>query len=269
MSDRLRLTILGCSSSPGVPRINGDWGACDPENPKNRRLRAAALVERIGAGGVTTVAIDCGPDFREQMLSAKVSRLDAVLLTHPHADHIHGIDDLRGFMLAQRTQIAVHADDATYERVCEAFRYCFETPRGSDYPPIIRRVAMQEDEPFRIEGPGGALEIRPFRQVHGSIHSLGFRIGPVAYCTDVSDFPEAAISAIDGAEHIVIDCLQYTRHPSHLSVEQALSWIERLGVPRATLTHMHTPLDYETLCRELPAHVRPGHDGLVIDLPLP
>nr|WP_255616866.1 MBL fold metallo-hydrolase [Aurantimonas sp. VKM B-3413] len=264
----MRLTILGCSSSPGVPRINGDWGACDPTNPKNRRLRAAALIERIGAGGKTVVALDCGPDFREQMLSAAVDRLDGVVLTHPHADHIHGLDDLRGYMLVQKHRVGVHADAQTYERVFEAFRYCFETPPGSNYPPVVKHVPIKAGEVFAIDGPGGPVEILPFDQVHGSITSLGLRIGPFAYCSDVSDFPPPATAAIDGARHIVIDALQYRRHPSHLSVEQALGWIDRLGVEAATLTHMHTPLDYETLAAELPAHVRPAYDGLVIELPL-
>jgi len=268
MSDRLRLTILGCASSPGVPRVNGDWGACDPDNPKNKRLRPAALIERIGAQGTTRIAIDCGPDFRAQMLAARVDRLDAVLLTHPHADHFHGIDDLRSYALSQKTRIPVYADDFTYDRVFEAFRYCFEKPPGSNYPPIIQREPMNAAERFAIDGPGGRVEILPFRQIHGSIHSLGFRVGPFAYCSDVSDFPDDAIAAIRGAEHIVIDCLQYRRHPSHLSVEQALGWIERFGVPRATLTHMHTPLDYDRLSAELPDHVRPGYDGLAIELPI-
>ncbi len=267
-SDILRLTILGCSSSPGVPRIGNDWGACDPANPKNRRRRCAALVERIGACGKTVVALDCGPDFREQMLSADVTRLDGVVLTHPHADHIHGVDDLRGFMQQQKVLIPVHADEATYVRVFEAFRYCFETPKGSDYPPIVRHVPVIEDRAFSIEGPGGSLSFAPFRQVHGSIHSLGYRIGPLAYCSDVSDFTASAVAAIAGAAHIVIDALQYRTHPSHLSIDQSLGWIERLGVPQATLTHMHTPLDYDRLCAELPAHVRPAYDGLTLEWPL-
>ena len=267
-SDVLRLTILGCSSSPGVPRIGNDWGACDPANPKNRRRRCAALVERIGASGRTVVALDCGPDFREQMLSAKVTHLDGVVLTHPHADHIHGVDDLRGFMLLQKTKIPVHADEATFSRVFQAFRYCFETPAGSDYPPIARRVPILDGMPFGVEGAGGRIDFLPFRQVHGAIHSLGYRIGPLAYCSDVSDFPAAAIEAIRGAEHVVIDALQYKTHPSHLSLEQSLGWIERLGVPRATLTHMHTPMDYDRLCAKMPSHVRPAYDGLVLEWPL-
>lgn len=268
MTDRLRVTILGCGSSPGVPRITGDWGACDPANPRNRRRRASALVQRISAEGVTTAVIDCGPDFREQMLSAEVGRIDGIVITHPHADHIHGIDDLRGYFLSGHRRVRVYADDASFERIEDAFRYCFETPPGSLYDPIARRIRIAAGTPFEIEGPGGLLHLLPFAQVHGSIESLGFRVGPVAYCSDVSDFPPSAVEAIGGAEHVIIDALQYRPHPSHLSLQQATDWISRLKVPAATLTHMHTPLDYETLCRDLPSHIRPGHDGLVLEFEL-
>ncbi len=268
MTDRLRLTILGCGSSPGTPRITGDWGACDPTEPRNRRGRCAAMIERIGPGGRTVVVIDCGPDFREQMLREQVQHIDAVLVTHPHADHFHGLDDIRGFFLETGREIPLYADEATYVRLREAFGYCFQTPAGSAYPPIVRHHSLTPLKPIRIDGNGGPVEILPFEQEHGSIVSLGFRIGPISYCSDVSDFPEAAQKAIDGSELLVIDALQYRRHPSHLSLDQALDWIARLAVPRAILTHMHTPLDYATLHRSLPEHITPGHDGLQVEFDL-
>ncbi|MBC8129443.1 MAG: MBL fold metallo-hydrolase [Rhizobiaceae bacterium] len=268
MSATLRLTILGCGSSPGVPRITGDWGACDPKEPKNRRRRCSALVQRITTEGTTNIVIDCGPDFREQMVDAGVRRLDAVVITHPHADHIHGLDDLRGYVLDQKSRIPVHADADSHNRLLDAFSYCYRKPPGSSYEPIVRHVGIVEGERFAIDGPGGAVDFLPFRQAHGRIHSLGFRCGPVAYCSDVSDFPDAAAASIRGAQHIVIDALQYTRHPSHLSLDQALDWIERLAVPQATLTHMHTPLDYGTMIERLPSHVRPAFDGLQLDFPV-
>ncbi|WP_062116553.1 MBL fold metallo-hydrolase [Aureimonas sp. AU40] len=268
MTDRLRLTILGCGSSPGTPRITGDWGACDPNEARNRRGRCSAMIERIGRDGRTIVVIDCGPDFREQMLRESVRHLDAVLVTHPHADHFHGLDDIRGFFLETGREIDLYADDATYVRLREAFGYCFQTPPGSAYPPIVRRLPITPLEPIRIDGAGGPIEFLPFEQDHGSILSLGFRVGPIAYCSDVSDFPKSAQSAIEGVELLVIDALQYRRHPSHLSLEQALDWIARFRVPRAVLTHMHTPLDYQTLLRTLPDHVAPAYDGLQIEFDL-
>lgn len=268
MSDLLRVTILGCGASAGTPRVTGDWGACDPNEPRNRRLRASALVERVAPSGTTTVVIDCGPDFHAQMVRAKVARIDAVVVTHPHADHIHGIDDVRGFFLDARKPIALHCDDFTFERLTEGFGYCFVAPKGSSYPPIVRRVPIEGGTPFHVDGPGGPIDFRPFRQVHGAIHSLGFRIGPLAYCSDVSDFPPEAQAEIRGADTIVVDALQYRTHPSHLSLDEALGWIRRLGVARGILTHMHTALDYATLCRDLPAHVRPAHDGMVLELPI-
>lgn len=268
MKDRLRLTILGCGSSPGVPRITGDWGRCDPSNPRNRRRRTAALVERIStSGGVTRVVIDTGPDFREQMLMAGVKRLNAAIYTHAHADHIHGIDDLRGYVLEQRHLIDVYADGPTMQRLQEAFGYCFETPAGSSYPPIVRANAIDHDEPVVIDGEGGPISFEPLPQVHGDIISLGFRIGSLAYCSDVSNFPPTTAERLKGLDLLVIDALQYRPHPSHLSLSETLEWIERLAPEKAVLTHMHIPLDYETVRAETPDHVEPAFDGMVLEVP--
>jgi phosphoribosyl 1,2-cyclic phosphate phosphodiesterase len=266
VADILRLTILGCGSSPGVPRITGDWGNCDPANPRNRRRRAAAMVERISDTGVTTVVIDTGPDFREQMIDAKVRRIDAVLYTHPHADHIHGIDDLRGFVLAQRRLMDIHADKPTLARLHEAFGYCFETPPGSSYPPILKAHTIAHDANVIIEGEGGPLAFEPLPQIHGDIVSLGFRVAGMAYCPDVSDFPSETAEALKELDVLVIDALQYKRHPSHFSLPEALEWVERLRPKQAILTHMHIPLDYETTRNETPDHVEPAYDGMTVEL---
>lgn len=269
MADTLRLTILGCGSSPGTPRITGDWGACDPTNPRNRRRRAAALVERITPDGRrTSVVIDTGPDFREQMIDAGVRRLDAAVFTHPHADHIHGVDDLRGYVLQQRRLMDIYADNLTLDRLHQAFGYCFVTPPGSSYPPILTPHAIVHGESFAIEGEGGALTFEPLPQIHGDIISLGFRVGGLAYCSDVSDFPDRTAERLAGLDLLVIDALQYRSHPSHLSLSEALAWIERLAPKRAILTHMHIPLDYAAVARETPAHVEPAYDGMVIEIPL-
>jgi phosphoribosyl 1,2-cyclic phosphate phosphodiesterase len=266
VADRLRFTVLGCGSSPGTPRITGDWGNCDPAEPKNRRTRAAAMAERLTDGGaVTRVVIDTGPDFREQMLMTGVKRLDAAIYTHAHADHIHGIDDLRGYVIEQRQLMDIHADKPTLERLREAFGYCFETPPGSSYPPILRAHVIEHKTPVVVEGEGGALTFEPLPQIHGDIISLGFRIGSLAYCPDISDFPSPTIDRLTNLDVLIIDALQYRPHPSHISLSQALEWIEKLKPKRAFLTHMHVPLDYATVMRETPGHVEPAFDGLVVE----
>lgn len=269
MADRLRFTILGCGSSPGTPRITGDWGACDPSNPKNRRRRTAALFERIAAdGAVTRVVVDTGPDFREQMIDARATTLDAAVYTHMHADHIHGIDDLRGYALAQKRLMDIYADHPTLERLREAFGYCFASPPGSNYPPILKAHAISHEEPFTIEGQGGPLTFTPLPQIHGDMLSLGFRVGPVAYCPDVSDFPPETVPLLAGVDLFVIDALQYKPHPSHFSLGEALEWIDRIAPKHAALIHMHTPLDYDTVMRETPDHVKPAYDGMTFEFPV-
>ncbi|MBB3453208.1 phosphoribosyl 1,2-cyclic phosphate phosphodiesterase [Rhizobium sp. BK313] len=268
MTHRRRFTILGCSSSPGVPRITGDWGACDPKNPKNRRTRSAFMIEQIAPdGGVTTVVVDTGPDFREQMIRAGVGSVDAVLYTHAHADHIHGIDDLRGFFHNSHERIPIYADQPTMDRIREGFGYCLETPAGSNYPPIVRPIIIESlDKSFTVEGPGGPISFWPHKQQHGDIHSLGFRIGALAYCSDISDFPAESVERVQNLDVLIIDALQYRPHPSHLSLEQSLAWIERLQPRRAILTHMHTPLDYATVLAETPDNVEPAYDQMRIEL---
>ena len=263
---KLRFTILGCGSSPGVPRIGEDWGNCDPKNPKNRRLRASLLVEQITQDGKTTIVVDTGPDFRQQMLASNTGSADAIIYTHAHADHIHGIDDARSFFINRRERVQIWADEATSERLHEAFGYCFETPEGSSYPPIMVENRITAGKSFAIEGQGGSLPVMPFEQDHGNIHSLGFRFGNFAYCSDVSALDERALPYLENLDVWVIDALQYREHPSHFSLSQTLKWIGKLKPKRAILTHMHTPLDYDTVMAETPDHVEPAYDGLTVEL---
>ena len=267
MKANRRFTILGCGSSPGVPRITGDWGACDPNNLKNRRRRASLLIEqRTDNGDATTIVVDTGPDFRDQMINAGVQRIDGVVYTHQHADHLHGIDDLRGYVFAQRHRVRIYANPSTMARLREGFDYCFETPPGSQYPPIVKPNLIQSiDEPVVIEGPGGSVSMQPIEQIHGGITSLGFRIGDVAYCCDVSGFSDEAAERLQNLDVLIIDALQYKPHPSHLSLSETLEWIERLKPRRAILTHMHIPLDYDTVLAETPDHVEPGYDMMLFE----
>lgn len=259
-------TILGCGSSGGVPRVGQGWGACDSGNPKNRRRRCSLLIERKGAAGKTTVLIDTSPDLREQLLGAEVAAIDAVLYSHDHADHTHGIDDLRPLALVQRKRIDVYADEATSKLLHERFGYCFETPLGSDYPPILQEHRMREGREVTVTGPGGDISALPFPMQHGSTQALGFRIGKVAYSCDVNDLPPESLAALEDLDLWIVDALRYRPHPSHFSVDETLSWIERVRPRRAVLTNLHTDLDYEELRAKLPGHITPAYDGMSISL---
>ena len=260
-----RATILGCGSSGGVPRIGTMWGACDPANPKNLRRRCSALIERIGKPRHTTVLIDTSPDLREQLLSVRCEALDGVLYTHDHADHTHGIDDLRMVAYAMKKRLDVWVDAPTRASLGERFAYCFEQPPGSSYPPILRAHSIEPPAPVCVDGPSGAVEVVPIPQLHGDIATLGFRVRGLAYSPDVSDIPVASLPLLQGLDVWIVDALRFTPHPSHFSVKQALAWIKRLAPKRAILTHMTTDLDYEALRRELPDGVEPAYDNMVIE----
>lgn len=259
-----RFTILGCGSSGGVPRIGMTWGHCDPDNPKNTRLRCSALVERIGSGGQTAVLIDTSPDFRAQLLSTRATALDGVLYTHDHADHTHGIDDLRMVAYAMKKRVNVYFDPATGKSLRERFAYCFKTPEGSSYTPILNGFDIDEKVPVTIKGAGGAITAIPIPQIHGDISSLGFRFSNLAYSPDISTLPETSAPLLEGLDVWVVDALRHTPHPSHFSVKEALAWAAKLKPKRTILTHMTSDLDYETLRQELPAGVEPAYDGMVI-----
>lgn len=261
----LRVTILGCGSSGGVPRIGNDWGACDPNISRNRRRRCSILVQRFGQNGSTTTLIDTAPDLRQQLLDVNVGEIDGVLFTHDHADHTHGIDELRVLVYRRRARINAYFDKNTATSIKRRFDYCFETPAGSDYPPILIANEIIVNKTIEITGNGGTITFLPFLQHHGSGFSLGFRFDSIAYSSDVSDLPASSLPVLRGLDTWIVDALRYTRHPSHFTVDQALDWIKELRPKRAILTHLHVDLDYETLRLKLPDGVEPAFDGHVIE----
>ena len=216
------ITILGCGSSGGVPRLGFGWGSCDPHEPKNRRRRCSVLVERVLDGKKTTVIVDTSPDLREQLLSSKTTRLDAVLFTHDHADHVHGIDDVRPYALLQRQRLPVYMDPVTAKGIKKRFSYVFETMEGSDYPPIVEEFPLHIGHKTEIAGEGGPITAMPFLQDHGDIVSLGYRVAGLAYSADVVDLPQASIDQLGGLDIWIVDALWYRQHPSHFSVDEAL-----------------------------------------------
>jgi phosphoribosyl 1,2-cyclic phosphate phosphodiesterase len=270
VSGRLRATVLGCGASPGVPRIGNDWGVCDPNDPRNRRTRTSLLIERFAVAGTepTRILVDSGPDVRAQLLAANVGTVDAVVYTHAHADHTHGIDDLRVLAQNGRRLVDIYADNPTGAHLEHAFAYCFATALGGLYPPILKMHRIAVGAPFTIGGAGGEITLTPLRQVHGEIDSVCLRVAGLAYSCDVSDLPAETENALAGLDVWIVDGLRDKPHPSHFSVADALSWIERVRPRRAVLTHMTNDLDYAALRARLPANVEPAYDGLTVELPL-
>jgi len=261
-------TILGCGSSGGVPRIGGNWGVCDPNNPKNRRRRCALLLTATTPGleGVTNVIIDTGCDLREQLLDAGVSSVAAVLYTHSHADHTHGIDDLRVLALNSQKRVDVYYSKETGARMMQSFDYCFATPPGSPYPPILNAHIISAGQDFEIDGPGGIIPIHVFEQEHGDIVSFGFRVNNFAYSCDLSGIPKHALAAVSNLDVWILDALRPKPHPSHLSLSEALNWVERMTPSQAVLTNLHIDLDYDQTDQQTPSGVSPAYDGMVIDV---
>ncbi len=262
----MRFTILGCGSSGGVPRLGGHWGDCDPNNPKNNRRRCSLLVERDGPDGTTSVLIDTSPDLRSQLLGTGTGRLDAVVYTHSHADHVHGIDDLRMIVFNMRTRVPVWADGDTQNALLTKFGYTFVQPEGSPYPPILDLKTISG--PFEIDGPGGPITLRPFTVGHGSIDALGFRIGNLAYLPDVAELYEPAREELKNLDIWIVDALRRTPHPTHAHLDQTLEWIAELAPKRAILTNMHIDLDHATVDAETPDHITPAFDGMCIRVPV-
>jgi phosphoribosyl 1,2-cyclic phosphate phosphodiesterase len=263
-----RATILGSGSSGGVPRADGAWGACDPDEPRNRRSRCSMVLRRrsnVPNAPETTVVVDASPEFRIQTAAAGVTRLDALLMTHDHADQAHGIDDIRAFALRQRARIACWMDEPTRESLLRRFGYIFA---GEGYYPAIADVhlAPPHGRAWSVPGPSGDIPVMTFDQDHGGVRTVGYRFGGLAYSSDVVDLPSSAFEALEDLDVWIVDALRYTPHPTHAHVERALEWIARVRPRRAILTNLHIDLDYRTLKAELPEGVEPAYDGMTFDV---
>jgi phosphoribosyl 1,2-cyclic phosphate phosphodiesterase len=256
----MKVTILGCGPSGGVPMIGEDWGACDRSNLRNRRRRASILVQERGA----TLLVDTSPDMRLQLLDAGIGRLDAILFTHAHADHTHGIDEVRALNRAMGEPMPIYASAETLTELRQRFAYIFR-PQDPAAGAVFYKPALIPntiDGPFEIAG----VAVTPFAQDHGFSKTLGFRFGAVAYSTDVVNLDEGAFAALAGVQVWIVDCYRRTPHPTHTHLARTLEWIDRVRPKRAILTHMDRELDYDTLCRELPAGVEPAYDGLTAEV---
>lgn len=265
----LRANILGCGSSGGVPRVGGDWGFCNPGQRRNRRSRSSLLVEKIGPDGTTSILIDTSPDLREQLLAATVTRLDAVLFTHDHADQTHGIDDLRAIAYRMRAQIPTYMDAHTREHVVDRFRYCFEKPEGRVHPPILdlQEPLLEHGSRVTINGPGGAIDVDVIEGSHGPTPVLIFMFdGQIAYSPDIWEIEEEGLKTLAHVPVWICDALRYAEHPTHAHLDKSLAWMARTRTRRMVLTNLHIDLDYDVLRQELPPAIIPAYDGMVIEL---
>ena len=254
----MKLLILGCGTSAGVPRIGNDWGACDPNEPRNRRSRASILIETDGK----RLLVDCGPDMREQLLKANVDRIDGVVVTHDHADHCHGIDDLRRLAQMLGSPVPLYARASVLEKLADRFSYIFKGT--SFYIAVAKPIELGSQLMF-----GGAT-LRFADQPHGNITSLGMRIDEggrsAIYAIDFNDLSDEMRKLYEGADVWIADCLSRRPHPTHTHLDAVLAWAEEMSVGKLYLSHMNNSMDYQTLAAELPGWAAPAHDGLEIEL---
>ena len=262
MIDQIKITILGCGSSTGVPRVGNEWGSCNPKIPQNRRTRCSLLIEKYNGDKKTTIVIDTGPDFRNQMNQANIKKVDAVFYTHEHADHTHGIDDLRMYALRDKSRIGVYASSSTSKNLHDKFGYCFNSNINSPYPPILKMNIIHHAQTYEINGEGGIIKITPFNQVHGNITSFGYKVNNIAYSSDINDVPFESIQFIENSDIWIVDALRWIEHPTHFHVDKALKLIEDFKVKKGILTNMHIDLDYQELNEYLPSNVIPAYDGM-------
>jgi len=251
----MKITILGCGTSSGVPKIGGKWGVCDPDNPKNRRRRSSILVE----DNETKILIDTTPDLREQCLDANICHLDGVLYTHDHADHTHGIDDLRAIFHIMKRRLDIYGNQETLAILHRRFDYIFKSQDG--YPAILNSHVTDNQE-FHI----GPVPVQPFDLIHGNGVTLGYRLDKMAYTTDLNAIPEKSEVFLQGLDLWIVDALRPWPHPTHSHLDQTLGWIEKFKPKRAILTHMTWDMDYETLKKMLPKHIEPAYDGMIINI---
>ncbi len=270
----LKARILGCGSSGGVPRVGGDWGVCDPANPKNRRTRCSLLVSYWATGPEpdikeqTTVLIDTSPDLREQLLSAKTKRLDAVLYTHDHADQTHGIDDLRAIAYRMRQRIPAYMDGHSKIHLFDRFKYCFEMPDGRVHPPILElQTLIKNGDKLSIAGPGGMVSIDVLELSHGPTPSLGFIFdGKLAYSPDVWDVPDYSLNRLNNIPIWIVDALRYSDHPTHANADKTLAWFAKTKTRQGILTNLHIDMDYSVLSQELPGNHQVAYDSMELSI---
>jgi phosphoribosyl 1,2-cyclic phosphate phosphodiesterase len=272
MTNNLKITILGTGSSGGVPRVGGDWGACDPKNSKNRRRRCSVIVEfwqgdkKAKPEERTRILVDTSPDLREQLLDADVKTIDALLFTHEHGDQTNGMDDLRAIAYRERKQIPTYMDENSKNELLQRFRYCFEKPEGRIHPPILDlQPTISAGQKLEIEGVGGVLNIDVFEVGHGNINSLGFRFGErIAYTPDAHSLETHALGMLDEIDVWIVDALRYQDHPTHAHADKTLRWGAMTRAKQLVFTNMHIDMDYDTLVSELPGDQMIGYDGLEI-----